>query len=111
MRTAQTIAQKNAEKSTGEKPKQWKRNQSPAQLANLVTPWTKETKPKSPGRPRDRAAELSRKVIENNEEAIYKGWRRRQWLVTLTPSACYLTAATESSSKESSTPGMRMAAR
>lgn len=70
MRTAQTIAQKNAEHESGGKPK---RKMNPASLANLVAPWTPETKPKSPGRPRDRAAELSRRVIEQNEEQIYKG--------------------------------------
>lgn len=73
MITAQTIEQAKAQKAesgSGAKPK---RKMNPNSLANLVAPWTSETKPKSPGRPRDRAAELSRKIIEQNEEQIYKG--------------------------------------
>jgi len=70
MRTAQTIEQQKAERESGAKPK---RKMNPNSLANLVAPWNAETRPKSPGRPRDRAAELSRKVIEDNEEQIYKG--------------------------------------
>lgn len=70
MITAQTIEQKKAEQDSDGKPK---RKMHPASLANLVAPWTSENRPKSPGRPRDCAAELSRKVIEQNEEEIYKG--------------------------------------
>lgn len=45
---------------------------NPRSLANLVAPWTSETRPVSPGRPRDRAAEIARKVLENNEAEIYR---------------------------------------
>lgn len=73
MKTAQTIEQQKAQKADSPSVSKPKRRMNPRSLANLVAPWTKETKPKSPGRPRDSAAELARKVIENNEEAIYKG--------------------------------------
>lgn len=45
---------------------------NPKSLANLVAPWTSENKPKSPGRPRDTAADISRKAFENNQAAIYQ---------------------------------------
>lgn len=73
MRTAQTIEQAKAQKAENPSDSKPKRKMNPNSLANLVAPWTAETHPKSPGRPKDRAAELSRKVIEQNEEQIYKG--------------------------------------
>ena len=48
----------------------------PNSLANLVAPWTVETKPKSPGRPKDTAADIARKVIENNQEQIYLAYAK-----------------------------------
>jgi hypothetical protein len=73
-RTAQTIAESQASKpenQSDEKPK-FKRGSHPKSLANLVAPWTPETRPQSPGRPRDVAGEISRAAIENNREAIYQ---------------------------------------
>ena len=77
MKTAQFIAELQAQ-NDGEKPEQAsaekpKRAMNPNSLRNLVAPWTAENHPRSPGRPKDRAGELARKVIENNEEAIYQG--------------------------------------
>lgn len=71
MKTAQTIAQ-NAELRSGIKPSKPKRKQHPNSLANLVAPWTPETAPKSAGRPRDTAREISRAAFENNQAEIYK---------------------------------------
>lgn len=70
MKTAQSIEQQKAERDSVVKPK---RKMNPKSLQNLVAPWTSETRPKSPGRPTDYAASLSRKVIEQNEEQIYRG--------------------------------------
>lgn len=70
MKTAQTIAaQQNAERTSVQKPK---RKMNPRSLENLVAPWTKETKPLSPGRPKDRAAEIARRIFEANEEQVYR---------------------------------------
>lgn len=69
-RTAQTIAE-NAERRSGELPK---RKPHPNSLKNLVAPWTKETRPKSPGRPKDTAAEIARKAFEHNIEKIYEAY-------------------------------------
>lgn len=74
MRTAQLIAEQEAkgkaERLSDAKPK---RGMHPNSRKNLVAPWTPETRPKSPGRPRDEAAEISRAAIENNRLAIYNG--------------------------------------
>src|SRR6185312_12407832 len=67
-KTAQFIEEK-AEANSVEKPK---RKMHPNSLANLVAPWTTENKPKSPGRPKDDAADISRKAFENNQQAIYE---------------------------------------
>ena len=67
MKTAQTIAE-NAERNSAGTPK---RRVHPNSLKNLVAPWTKETHPRG-GRPKDTAADIARKVFENNEEEIYK---------------------------------------
>lgn len=71
VKTAQTIAQ-NAEKDSAAKPERYGRGKHPNSRANLVAPWTPETRPQSPGRPRDIAREISRAAFENNREAIYK---------------------------------------
>lgn len=75
-RTAQSIAEKQAqgkpETESAEKPEGFKRGQHPNSLANLVAPWTPETRPQSPGRPRDIAGEISRAAMENNRHEIYK---------------------------------------
>lgn len=71
-KTAQTIEQHNAEKDSAEKPKGYKRGEHPKSLANLIAPWTPETRPQSPGRPKDTAGEISRAAFENNREEIYK---------------------------------------
>lgn len=70
-KTAQFIEEtkaQNAEPQTAEKPK---RGKHPNSLKNLVAPWTSETRPQSPGRPRDTAADIARKAFEKNQEAIY----------------------------------------
>lgn len=74
MKTAQTIEQQKAEQSSGKRPNGQKRKMHPNSLANLVAPWTPETRPNvvSPGRPRDVAGEISRAIFENNREALYK---------------------------------------
>lgn len=66
-KTAQFI-EEIAEANSVVKPK---RKMHPNSLANLVAPWTPENKPKSPGRPRDEAAEISRAAFANNRQAIY----------------------------------------
>lgn len=70
-KTAQFIEEKadrnSAEKPTGKK----ERKMNQKSLDNLVAPWTSETRPHSPGRPKDTAADISRKAFENNEEQIY----------------------------------------
>ena len=74
MKTAQTIAQ-NAERDAAEKPRKDKlgRRINPKSLENLVAPWTPETRPHSTGRPKkDKAAEIARRILENNDEAVYK---------------------------------------
>ena len=72
MKTAQTIEQHKAEQTSGEKPSKAKRKMHPNSLANLVAPWTPETRPQSPGRPRDVAGDISRAAFENNQKEIYK---------------------------------------
>lgn len=74
MKTAQTIEQQKAEKDAGEKPK---RGHHPNSKANLVAPWTSETAPKSPGRPKDTAADIARKAFENNQKAIYEAYSQK----------------------------------
>jgi len=69
-KTAQFIEEK-ADLESAEKPIEKKRKINPKSLANLVAPWTSETRPKSPGRPKDTAADISRKAFEANEEQIY----------------------------------------
>lgn len=74
MRTAHTIEQQKAANETGETPRRNSRGRviNPKSLAHLVAPWTSETAPRNGGRPRDTAADISRKAIEKNAEAIYK---------------------------------------
>lgn len=76
MKTAQTIEQSNAERGSGAKPKHGKRQMHPNSLGNLVAPWTTETKPKSPGRPKDTAADIARRVWEQNQEHIYNAYAK-----------------------------------
>lgn len=64
--------EENAERKSAEIPTEKKRRMSQKSLDNLVAPWTTETRPDSPGRPRDTAADISRKAFEKNEEEIYK---------------------------------------
>lgn len=70
MKTAQFIEEK-ADRHSAEKPTKKRTQTNPKSLANLVAPWTSETRPKSPGRPKDTAANISRKAFEQNEEQIY----------------------------------------
>lgn len=77
MITADTIEQKKAESESGEKPKRYRRGENPKSLANLVAPWTAETHPKSPGRPKDTAADIARKAFENNQQAIYEAYSKK----------------------------------
>lgn len=72
MKTAYSIEQNKADDISAENPQKFKQGKNPNSLANLCAPWTSETRPKSPGRPKDTAADISRKVFENNEEAIYQ---------------------------------------
>lgn len=72
MRTAESIEQTKAEKDSGEKPKKDRRGTNPNSLKNLMAPWTPETRPNSPGRPRDTASDISRKAFEANEKLIYE---------------------------------------
>jgi hypothetical protein len=74
MITAQAIEQSKAGKDAGEKPK---RGKHPNSQANLVAPWTTETAPKSPGRPKDTAADIARKAFDNNQQAIYEAYAKK----------------------------------
>ena len=79
MKTAQTIeelgAAKISEKLSGKSPRKKKYNSSPAQLANLVAPWTSENHPRLGGRPKnDVSKEIARKAFENNKEKIYEAY-------------------------------------
>src|ERR1051326_5229128 len=47
----------------------------PNSLANLVAPWTAETHPRG-GRPKDTAADIARKIIEQNQEQIYLAYAK-----------------------------------
>jgi len=72
MKTAQTIEQHKAETLSADKPTKYKPGMHPNSRANLVAPWTSETHPISPGRPKDVAGDISRAAFENNRENIYK---------------------------------------
>lgn len=75
MRTAQTIAAQGERNTDGksEKSPSGKRRPHPNSLANLVAPWKPGECPNPGGRPKkDKAAEIARKVLESNEEQVYK---------------------------------------
>lgn len=69
MKTAQTIAAKATDTTSQTAPK---RKMSPRSLANLVAPWKSGESGNPGGRKRDVAGDISRKVFEANEAAIYK---------------------------------------
>ena len=72
MKTAQLIAEhqaQNTDLTSVEKPK---RKMHPNSIANLVAPWEPGCPSPNPsGRPRDTAADISRKAFEKNQELIY----------------------------------------
>jgi len=67
------MIEENADKQSAEKPKKRRTQVNPNSLKNLIAPWTSETRPHSPGRPKgDTAADISRAAFENNKEVLYQ---------------------------------------
>ena len=74
MKTAQTIAaqQENSD-AKSDKTARVKKQRNPNSLANLVAPWKPGESGNPGGRPKkDKAAEIARKILENNEEQVYR---------------------------------------
>ena len=72
MRNAQTIAEQKARGTESESEAAPKRGRNPNSLANLVAPWKPGQSGNPTGKRPDKAAEIARKVLESNEEQVYK---------------------------------------